>query len=222
MLHSPGDSQIPMSTPHSYGPPSTRPRPESAPARAQQDTREAKTLALLFLQSCLGYNLRRASRALSSVLDYALKPTGLRGTQIAILATLDAGDAPSVARMAAEMAMDPSTLLRGLQPLIRTGLVELVDSERGPARIARLTPSGRTELDRALRHWRRENEDLVNRFGADRWLRLCGELAAVVELTRPQLSELPLAARSKVKGPHQNNGSPPSATVPNGGDRNGL
>ena len=136
------------------------------------------------VETCAGYNLRRASRVVTQVFDSALEPTGLRSTQAAILQMIVATDSNSVADLARELAMDPSTLTRNLQPLVREGLVELVNAPRGRAKLARLTPEGRAKLDQVLVHWKQAQAEFVKRFGSKRWNQLRGELNAVTDVLR--------------------------------------
>lgn len=136
------------------------------------------------VETCAGYNLRRASRVVTQLFDSALEPTGLRSTQAAILQMIVATELGSVAELARELAMDPSTLTRNLQPLVRDGLVELVNAPRGRAKLARLTPQGRAKLDEVLVRWKQAQTEFVKRFGAKRWNQLRGELTAVTDALR--------------------------------------
>ena len=136
------------------------------------------------VETCAGYNLRRASRVVTQLFDSALEPTGLRSTQAAILQMIVATESGSVAELARELAMDPSTLTRNQQPLVRDGLVELVNAPRGRAKLARLTPQGRAKLDQLLVHWKQAQAEFVKRFGAKRWNQLRGELNAVTDVLR--------------------------------------
>jgi DNA-binding MarR family transcriptional regulator len=133
------------------------------------------------VETCAGYNLRRTSRVVTSLFDSALEPTGLRSTQVAILQMIVVKDSPSIAKLAREMAMDPSTLTRNLRPLIREGYVELIQAERGRAKLARLTPAGRSKLDEVMARWKDAQTGFIKRFGSKRWNELRGELHAVVE-----------------------------------------
>jgi DNA-binding MarR family transcriptional regulator len=138
----------------------------------------------LAVETCAGYNLRRTSRVVTQLFDTALEPTGLRSTQAAILQMIVATNSGSVAELARELAMDPSTLTRNLQPLIREGYVDLVNAPRGRAKLARLTTQGRAKLDQVLVHWKQAQAEFVKRFGAKRWNQLRAELTAVAEVLR--------------------------------------
>ncbi|GJD33834.1 MarR family winged helix-turn-helix transcriptional regulator [Methylobacterium aerolatum] len=108
--------------------------------------------------------LRRAARTLTSVYDSALKPTGLRVTQFAILRILDKAGPLPVTRLAAEAALERTTMARNLDPLERRGLVRVAAGEADARnRLAELTEAGRRALAEALPHWRRAQEEVRRR-----------------------------------------------------------
>lgn len=131
------------------------------------------------VERCAGYNLRRTARLVTSLFDAAFAPLGLRSTQVAILQMIAVKNSPSMAQLARDMAMDPSTLTRNVRPLIREGLVELLQAERGRAKLARLTPAGRARLDEIMPRWKAAQAQFVKGFGAKRWNSLRGELHGV-------------------------------------------
>ena len=134
------------------------------------------------VQTCAGYNLRRTARVVTQLFDGAFAPTGLRSTQVAVLQMVVLKQSPSVRQLAKEMAMDPSTLTRNLQPLVREGLVELAPAERGRAKQARLTPKGREKLDEVTARWERAQAEFVRRFGAKNWNQLRADLRDVADV----------------------------------------
>ncbi|MDR3535743.1 MAG: MarR family transcriptional regulator [Acetobacteraceae bacterium] len=99
--------------------------------------------------------LRRASRAVSAAYDTALAPSGLRITQFSVLRTLARLGPLPISRLAAEAALDRSTMGRNLDPLERRGLVRLQVGETDQReRVAHLTPAGEAAIEAALPHWR--------------------------------------------------------------------
>ncbi len=104
---------------------------------------------------CACTTLRRATRALTAAYDVALAPTGLRLTQFSVLRTLARLGPVAVTRLAAEVALDRSTMGRNLDPLERRGLVSVAVGETdGRERVARITPSGEAAIAAALPAWR--------------------------------------------------------------------
>ena len=105
--------------------------------------------------SCACTTLRRAARALTAAYDEALAPIGLRLTQFSVLRTLARLGPVAVTRLAAEVALDRSTMGRNLDPLERRGLVRIMVGETdGRERVALLTASGEAAIAAALPAWR--------------------------------------------------------------------
>src|SRR6201987_4350623 len=82
-------------------------------------------LAMEFDTPCVCATLRRAARAITAAYDAALAPSGLRITQFSILRRLARLGPLPVTRLAAESALDRSTIGRNLNPLERRGLVRI-------------------------------------------------------------------------------------------------
>jgi DNA-binding MarR family transcriptional regulator len=113
---------------------------------------------------CLCGTLRRAARSATSVYDRALRPTGLRVTQFAVLRILDRAGPLPVTRLAAEASLERTTMARNLDPLERRGLVRITaDEDDARSRIAALTGDGRAALAEALPHWQEAQAELARR-----------------------------------------------------------
>ena len=134
---------------------------------------------------CTAASVRRASRALSSLYDEALAPTGLRGTQFSLLVAVSiAGEMP-VTRMAAILGLDRTTLTRNLAPLHADGLLDSAPTRDRRVRLVRLTPKGRTALEHALPLWDSAQRRVVRALGEPRWRKLLDELTAVTQIAAP-------------------------------------
>jgi DNA-binding MarR family transcriptional regulator len=129
-------------------------------------------------EPCTCAALRRASRAVTAAYDAALRPSGLRITQFAILRLLERLGPTPVTRLAAEAALERTTMGRNLDPLERRGLV-LVAAGRtdGRERIATLTESGRAAIAAALPYWREAQATINGRIGPDAVTALAKALA---------------------------------------------
>ncbi len=109
--------------------------------------------------SCACVTLRRATRALTAAYDAALAPSGLRITQFSVLRTLARLGPLAVTRLAAEAALERSTMGRNLDPLERRGLVRIgVGESDGRERVAALTPAGEAAIAAALPAWQAVQE----------------------------------------------------------------
>ncbi|AWN42825.1 MarR family winged helix-turn-helix transcriptional regulator [Methylobacterium durans] len=103
---------------------------------------------------CACTTLRRATRMVTAAYDAALAPAGLRVTQFSVLRTLERLGPLPVSRLAAEAALDRSTMGRNLDPLERRGLVQVEVGKRDQReRVAHLTPAGTAAIEAALPYW---------------------------------------------------------------------
>ena len=105
------------------------------------------------LGPCTCTTLRRATRAITSLYDAALSPTGLRVTQFSVLRVLDQNGPLTIAALAAAAALDRSTMGRNLNPLQRRRLVNIMSSKDQRERLVRVTRAGRAAIKRALPRW---------------------------------------------------------------------
>lgn len=115
----------------------------------------AYTRVMAIESPCACAALRRATRAVTAAYDAALKPAGLRVTQFSVLRTLARLGPLPVTRLAAEAALDRSTMGRNLGPLERRGLVRMdVGARDQRERVAHLTDAGSAAIEAAMPYWR--------------------------------------------------------------------
>jgi DNA-binding MarR family transcriptional regulator len=118
--------------------------------------------ALKFEAPCTCMTLRRAARAVTAAYDAALAPSGLRITQFSILRKLARLGPLPVTRLAAEAALDRSTMGRNLNPLERRGLVRIeVGNVDQREHVAYLTAAGEAAIEAALPYWRKAQERIA-------------------------------------------------------------
>jgi DNA-binding MarR family transcriptional regulator len=123
---------------------------------------------------CTNTALRRAARRLGNLYDDALAPTGLKATQLGLLAEIQrwvsANDAqaPTLQDLAGKLAIQISALTHALRPLVRDGLVMLQpDEQDGRTKRAALTAVGEARLGEALGHWATVNQRVETVLGSD-------------------------------------------------------
>lgn len=138
------------------------------------------------LPPCVCLNLRMTSRALTQAYDAALRPAGVKITQLALLRAIDRLGPVSFLALAEELVLDQTTLPRSLRTLERGGLVRIQKGEDRRERLASLTPKGRALVARAAPHWQRAQDAVRARFPAEHWDRLLGELAEIRRLALRQ------------------------------------
>lgn len=104
---------------------------------------------------CLAGTLRAATRATTRRYDAALRPSGLRITQVAVLAQVRRLQPVSMSRIAAEIGAERSAVVRDLAVLERDGLVDVAGDEADRRRrLVSLTAAGTERLAAAAPAWR--------------------------------------------------------------------
>ena len=132
--------------------------------------------------NCSCFALRKAARAVTQMYDQALKPSGLRATQLSLLFTAERAGAVSTGELAEQLVMDRTTLTRNLKPLLDRGLLKRVVGADRRRRPIAITAKGRAALARALPYWREAQARMTGRLGRARWGRLIGDLRDTVDL----------------------------------------
>ena len=111
--------------------------------------------------------LRKATRRVSQLYDFALEPCGLRTTQRAILNHIARCGTPPIGELADALVMDRGALTHNLKPLERDGLVKIsVDPDDRRNRLIALTASGRAKLAELEALWVRAQQGFEAAFGA--------------------------------------------------------
>ena len=126
-------------------------------------------LAQSLLDTCLCHNARMASRVITRAYDEALRPMGLRATQVAALAAVGARGALSIKSLADSLEMERTTLTRNLRPLEQQGYVAIAPEARHRSRVLTLTKSGQAALLEALPPWEAAQRSAMEQLGAQRW-----------------------------------------------------
>lgn len=131
-------------------------------------------------QHCLCFNLRRATRAITQYYDHALAGSGLRATQLPILARLAPGPM-TMSDLAAWLGMDRTTLVRNLRPLEEANYVASAPRARGRQLELSLTEEGAALLRKAYPLWKEAQTSLTRSLGDARWAALIADLATAGE-----------------------------------------
>jgi len=136
------------------------------------------------LSACASFGIRKVMRLVTQNYDEALQPTGLRSTQLSILLGVSATGTSTIANMARQLVMDPSTLNRNLRPLIEKGLIESKLSPDGRRRFLSLSEQGHQAVREALPYWKKAQQSFVDRLGEDRWNELSHTLETILQVSR--------------------------------------
>ena len=130
---------------------------------------------------CNCHAVRAAARHITQAYDRFLAPSGLRTTQFSILAALKRKGPLTINALAAEMAMDRTTLGRNILPLERDGLIRIAPtaSDRR-AKELHLTKTGERRFASACKGWAAAQARFERTYGGKRAAELRGLLRAVV------------------------------------------
>ncbi|HEY3812429.1 MAG TPA: MarR family winged helix-turn-helix transcriptional regulator [Caulobacteraceae bacterium] len=118
------------------------------------------------MSSCVVWKVRRAARILTRLYDEALAPCGLTSVQLATLDALSDLGSCTLDQISDLNGHERSATWRGLQPLIRKGLVRQAE-RAGRAGRYELTPEGAELLKAAIERWRVIQTEVVAQAGAD-------------------------------------------------------
>ncbi len=110
-----------------------------------------------------------AARVVTRAYDEALRPTGLRATQISVLAAVAARGALSIQSLADSLEMERTTLKRNLGPLEERGYVALAPEARHRSRVVSLTAAGEAALLDALPLWEEAQRRARRGIGDKSW-----------------------------------------------------
>jgi DNA-binding MarR family transcriptional regulator len=140
---------------------------------------------------CLAGNLRAASRVATRVYDSALRGTGLRITQVAVLAQVRKLQPLTVTELAIELSSERSTMARDVAVLEHSGLVTTtVKTDDRRAREVRLTSLGEQTLRDCAPAWHEAQAATRLAFGEARVRQLVSLANQLVNALEEQPHEL--------------------------------
>ena len=130
---------------------------------------------------CNALAIRKAARHVTQLYDRHLAASGLKVTQFSILARLRRLGPRTINELAADMAMDRTTMGRNIRPLERDGLVLIApDPKDARRRALSITEVGRERLRLARDGWERAQARFDEAYGAERSRMLRETLAGVI------------------------------------------
>jgi DNA-binding MarR family transcriptional regulator len=119
-------------------------------------------------QSCIAVRLRLLNRVVTNFYDDALRPLGLKVSQLNLLIVTDRLGLARPAQVCEILQLDTSTLSRNVKPLQTHGWLEVVPNEDARTQPFRLTPRGRRLIEQAIPAWetaQRQAEELLGKEG---------------------------------------------------------
>jgi DNA-binding MarR family transcriptional regulator len=116
-------------------------------------------------RTCIAVRLRLLNRVVTNLYDEALRPLGLKVSQLNILiATAKLGLARP-AQVCEILQLDASTLSRNIKPLQTHGWLEVVPGDDARTQSFRLTPQGRRLIEKAVPAWQEAQRQAAELLG---------------------------------------------------------
>ena len=104
-------------------------------------------------KSCIAVRLRLLNRVVTNFYDEALRPLGLKVSQLNILIVTAKLGLARPAQVCEILQLDASTLSRNVKPLQAHGWLEVVPEEDARAQPFRLTAQGKRLIEKAVPAW---------------------------------------------------------------------
>src|SRR5256714_6793459 len=118
-------------------------------------------------KTCIAVRLRLLNRVVTSFYDDALRPLGLKVSQLNILIVTARLGLARPAQVCEILQLDVSTLSRNVKPLQAHGWLEVVPGEDARTQPFRLTAQGRRLLERAVPAWEQAQQQAGELLGED-------------------------------------------------------
>jgi len=134
---------------------------------------------------CLCGNVRMASRALTSIYDRFLAPTGLTSNQLAVLWCVVAREPVALGEIASVLAMDKTTASRNLAALARSGLVASRPGTDARVKLVSSTAKGRKAFAAALPKWKLAQAWVEDRMGRTSFARTVDQALRIAQAVAP-------------------------------------
>jgi DNA-binding MarR family transcriptional regulator len=110
------------------------------------------------LQDCACFNVRKTSRMITQLFDQALKPSGIKATQLTLLGVLANEGEMAIKDLASSLGMDRTTLTRGIARLETEGLIKSREGHDARQRFVSLTTQGIKQLNDSIPYWEKAQD----------------------------------------------------------------
>ena len=114
---------------------------------------------------CIAVRLRMLNRVVTNIYDEALRPLGLKVSQMNILVAAGKLGTARPAEVCQLLHLDVSTLSRNVERMRIRGWLEVIPDEDGRAQPFRLTRNGRKLLEKAFPAWKKAQRQAKSLLG---------------------------------------------------------
>ena len=116
-------------------------------------------------RTCIAVRLRLLNRVVTNLYDDALRPLGLRVSQLNILVVTAKLGLARPAQVCEILQLDTSTLSRNVERMRAHGWLEVVPDEDARAQPFRLTSQGRRLIEKAVPAWEEAQRQAADLLG---------------------------------------------------------
>ena len=114
---------------------------------------------------CIAVQIRMLNRGVTNIYDDALRPLGIKVSQLNILVAAGKMGTARPAEICEKLHLDVSTLSRNVERMKSRGWLEVIPDEDGRAQPFRLTSDGRKLLVKAAPAWEEAQQKVRNMLG---------------------------------------------------------
>ena len=118
-------------------------------------------------RTCIAVRLRLLNRVVTNLYDDALRPLGLKVSQLNLLVVTAQLGLAQPAKVCDILQLDTSTLSRNVERMRARGWLEVVPGEDARTQPFRLTAQGRRLLERAVPAWEQAQQQAGELLGDD-------------------------------------------------------
>src|SRR5215510_6285202 len=118
-------------------------------------------------RNCIAVRLRLLNRVVTNLYDIALRPLGVKVSQLNILVVAAKLGLARPAKVCDLLQLDTSTLSRNVERMRAKGWLEVVPGEDARTQPFRLTAQGKRLLERAAPAWEQAQQQATELLGED-------------------------------------------------------
>ena len=118
-------------------------------------------------RTCIAVRLRMLNRVVTNLYDDALRPLGLKVSQLNVLVVVAKLGLARPAQVCDILQLDTSTLSRNVDRMRAKGWLEVVPGEDARTQPFRLTPQGKRLIEKAVPAWEKAQRQAEELLGAD-------------------------------------------------------
>jgi DNA-binding MarR family transcriptional regulator len=136
--------------------------------------KKIQTLTDTIARECIAVRMRMLNRAVTNIYDDALRPLGLKVSQMNILVAAGKMGTARPVEVCERLHLDVSTLSRNVERMKTRGWLEVIPDDDGRTQPFRLTSAGRKLVERAASAWKKAQKQAKSLLG-DEMVDLLGQ-----------------------------------------------